>query len=84
MKSNEFKTLVQTGRIEFKNGSSIICHLTTKKRITNEGEVKVSGYEVSLVDKYFENDTPIETPEGRKKRQQKEAERQQMNLFNDF
>jgi hypothetical protein len=83
MKSNEFKTLVQTGEVEFKNGSSIICHLITNKKINSEGEVKITGYDVVMVDKYFENDTPVETPEGRKNRQKKEADERQGKLF-DF
>lgn len=37
MKSAEFKTLVQTGKIEFKNGSSINCVLDIEKGIDNEG-----------------------------------------------
>ena len=82
MKSNEFKTLVQTGQIQFKNGSSIDCHLVTNKKINAEGEVYVSSYEVVLVNNYFENDKPIETSEGRRKRQKREAELQQLNLFN--
>ena len=82
MKSNEFKTLVQTGQIQFKNGSSIDCHLVTNKKINAEGEVYVSSYEVVLVNNYFENDKPVETPEGRRKRQKLEAELQQLNLFN--
>lgn len=81
MKSNEFKTLVQTGRIEFRNGSSIICNLMTNKKINSEGEIKITGYDVTMVDKYFENDKPVETPEGRRKRQKKEAERMQPSLF---
>lgn len=81
MKSNEFKTLVQTGQIQFKNGSSIDCHLVTNKKINAEGEVYVSSYEVVLVNNYFENDKPIETPEGRRKRQKREAELQQLSLF---
>ncbi len=32
MESNEFKTLVQTGNIEFKNGSSINCYLIIHKK----------------------------------------------------
>lgn len=32
MKSNKFKTFVQTGQIVFKNGSSINCHLLTHKK----------------------------------------------------
>lgn len=81
MKSNEFKTLVQTGQILFKNGSSINCHLITRKKINAEGEVKITGYEVVLVNYYFENDKPIETPEGRRNRQIKEAEKMQLTLF---
>lgn len=81
MKSNEFKTLVQTGRVQFKNGSSIDCHLVTNKKINAEGEVYISSYEVELVNNYFENDKPIETPEGRRKRQKQEAELQQLYLF---
>lgn len=82
MKSNEFKTLVQTGQIQFKNGSSIDCHLVTNKKINAEGEVYISSYEVVLVNNYFENDKPIETPEGMRKRQKREAEFLQLNLFN--
>lgn len=82
MKSNEFKTLVQTGRIEFKNGSSIICNLITNKKINSEGEVKITGYDVTLVEKYFENDKPIETLEGKRNRQKNEADKRQMKLFN--
>lgn len=81
MKSNEFKTLVQTGQVLFKNGSSINCHLLTHKRINAEGEVKITGYEVVLVNHYFENDKPVETPEGKRNRQIREAESNQLTLF---
>lgn len=84
MKSNEFKTLVQTGKIQFKNGSAINCHLIINKKVNAEGEVRISGYEVILVNHYFENDKPVETPEGKRKRQTKEYEQQQMSLFPDF
>lgn len=82
MKSDEFKDMVLTGQVPFKNGSSIVCQLVTNKRIDSQGDVKVTGYEVTKVYKFFENDTPIETPEGRRKRQKKEAEKNQMELFN--
>lgn len=81
MKSNEFKTLVQTGKIEFKNGTSINCNLITFKKINNEGVIKITGYDVTMVNEYFYNNTPIETPEGRIKRQKIEAEKQQLFLF---
>ncbi len=73
--------LVQTAQIPFKNGSSIVCRLVTGKKIDNQGDVKITGYEVTEVYKFFENDTPIETPEGRRKRQIQEAEKSQMSLF---
>lgn len=81
MKSNEFKTLVQTGRIEFKNGSSIECLLIANKKINNEGEVKITGYEVVRVDNIFNNGTPTETPEGRINRRKKEADSKMLSLF---
>jgi hypothetical protein len=83
MLSNEFKTLVQTGGIEFKNGSSINCFLRIRKRIDNEGLTKIVGYDVLRVNYYFENDKPVETPEGRFHRQKKEADKRQMRMFND-
>src|SRR5690606_4457732 len=65
MKSKEFKTLVQSGNIQFKNGTSIDCFMTVKKKIDNEGIEKINGYDVLRVNNYFENDKPVETPEGK-------------------
>lgn len=84
MKSNEFKTLVQTGKVEFKNGSSINCALIIKKKMDNEGIIKVSGYDVIRVNYYFENDQPIETHEGKRHRNKKNDNSQQMNLFSSL
>lgn len=81
MKSNEFKTLVQTGKIEFKNGSSINCLLTIRKKIDNEGIEKIVGYDIMRVNHYFENDKPIETPEGKFHRQKQDADINQGKLF---
>ena len=81
MKSSEFKTLVQTGKVQFKNGSSINCHLIIKKNINAEGEVKISGYEVVLVNSYFDNEKPIETAEGKRKRRKKENNEKELTLF---
>lgn len=84
MKSNEFKTMVLSGQVPFKNGSSITCLLIRDKKIDNQGDVKITGYEVTEVYNYFENDTPIETPEGRRRRQRKENEENQLNLFDEM
>lgn len=84
MKSNEFKTLIQTGQIEFKNGSAINCVLDISKEIDNEGEEKIVAYNILRVNHYFENDKPIETPEGKKQRQKKEADENQLGMFDDI
>ena len=78
LKSNEFKTLVQTGNIAFKNGTSIKCDLLIKRKLDSEGNEKITGYEVLSVDATFENDHPIETPEGRRKRKKKEEDERQL------
>lgn len=83
MKSNEFKTLVLTGQVPFKNGSSIICLLVRNKKIDNNGDIKITGYEVMEVYNFFDNDTPIETPEGRRRRQRRESEEKQLSLFDE-
>lgn len=83
MQSNEFKALVQNGEIEFKNGSSINCFLKIRKKVDNEGQEKFVGYDVVRINYYFENEKPIETAEGKKHRQTKEAESNQTNLFQD-
>lgn len=68
-------------KFKAKNKDAIRCYLITRKKINAEGEVKITGYEVVLVNYYFENDKPIETPEGRRNRQIKEAEKMQLTLF---
>lgn len=82
MKSKEFRTLVQNGSLEFKNGSSINCSLRIQRRIDSEGIVKNTGYDVIRVNHYFQNDKPIETREGKQHRQKKEAQKNQLKLFN--
>lgn len=80
MKSNEFKTLVQTGKIEFKNGSSIDCVLEIENELDNEGNKKIIAYNILRVNNYFDNDKPIETPEGKMHRQKLEADENQFKM----
>jgi len=80
MKSIEFKNLVKSGTVQFKNGTSIDCYLEIRKKIDNEGFEKVVGYDVFRVNNYFENEKPIETPEGRHHRQKKEADKRQLGF----
>jgi hypothetical protein len=83
MKSNEFKDLVQNGNIEFKNGSSIICHLQIKREVDEEGHEKLTSYTVVRVNSYFQNHKPVETNEGKLHRQRKEAAVNQLALFSN-
>ncbi|CVK15502.1 hypothetical protein Ga0061079_10248 [Apibacter mensalis] len=53
MESNKFKSLIQAGTIEFKNGSKVICELETKRRYDAKGEIKVSSYNILTVYKYI-------------------------------
>lgn len=81
MKSNEFKSLVQTGKIEFKNGSSIKCLLEIERKLNNEGNEEIKNLNILRVNEYFENEKPVETPEGKRHRQKQEADRNQLKLF---
>ncbi len=84
MKSIEFKTLVQSSIIVFKNGFTFECELVINRKMTNEGVVRITSYEVLSVNRYYDNDNPIETPEGKRKRQKREADRHQLRIFEDL
>jgi len=84
MKSEEFRKLVQDGKVEFKNGSSINCSLEIKRKISGEGVELITGYDVTRVNYYFQNSAPFETKEGKNHRQVKEAQSAQLNLFRDI
>jgi hypothetical protein len=84
MKSEEFRLLVQEGKVEFKNGSSINCKLEIKRRVSSEGVEMIVGYNVIRVNFYFQNNNPIETKEGKQHRQIKEAKKNQLELFQSF
>lgn len=81
MQSSEFKTLVQTGQIEFRNGSRIDCRLIINRAITEEGETIIKGYCVELVHQYISGNKYVETNEGIVNRKKKDADSRQLNLF---
>lgn len=85
MKSDEFNSLVQSGQVEFKNGSSIECHLIINRKVNSEGMVIITSYEALRVNKYFENENPIETKEGRSYRINSEElnKNKQLQLFSN-
>ena len=81
MKSNEFKSLVQTGAIEFKNGTTIKCLLELKIKLKNDGEEEVTEYNILRVNEYFDNNKPVETQEGVSYRKKQLAKKNQLALF---
>ncbi|GHV40806.1 hypothetical protein FACS1894179_07950 [Bacteroidia bacterium] len=83
MQSNEFKTHVQTGDIEFKNGTSINCSLEMKRKLDNDGNEIIIERNIVRVNSYFVNETPIETSEGKRHRQKQEADKRQLKLFDN-
>ena len=83
MCSNEFKTLIQSGDVVFKNGFTINCALRIHRCLTETGEAKITKYEVIRVNKYFIDDKAIETIEGKKHRQQVAIDNSP-NLFSGF
>ena len=84
MKSNEFKTLVQSGKIEFKNGTCIKCVLEMPRYMNNLGEEVISSYNIVKVVGTYDDNTYSETNEGRIYRKKKEADIAQLELFPDM
>lgn len=81
MKDIIFKQSVVAEGIEFKNGTFIDCVLEKSRKINEVGEIYTSSYSVlTVLKKHYEN-TVEETPQGKKYRREKEAEKQQLKLF---
>lgn len=81
MKSDEFITLVQTGKVEFKSGTTINCTLEIEKKINSEGIEKITSYNIVHVNSYQENGKSIETTEGKQQKQKPEVTKRQLDLF---
>jgi len=84
MKSQEFNALVQKGDVQFKNGTSINCQLNIRRKIDNEGNERVIGYDVLRVNSYLENEIAVETFEGKNQMKKNEVKAQQLDLFEMF
>lgn len=82
MYSDEFKSKVQQGEVSFKNGFSINCLLRVYKILNENGDEKITKYEVIRVNNYFVADDIKETKEGKNYRIKKEIEKN--HLFSDF
>lgn len=84
MKSDEFKTSVDDGLIEFKNGFIITCNLRIEREKKN-GEIEKKRYIVTEVLNYIIDDKVLETIEGKNYKAIKAAEKAQQVLpFEEF
>jgi hypothetical protein len=81
MKSDDFMTMVQSGKIEFKSGSTISCTLQIEKKINGVGTERIIGYNILDVGSYSENGKTIETPEAKQKQKHNAVSKRQLDLF---
>lgn len=83
MKDKIFKESVIAEGVAFKNGTFIDCVLEVSRKINEVGEIYNSSYSVMTVLKKHDENSSIETPQGKKYRQVKEANQAQMKLFDE-
>lgn len=83
MKDKEFKENVIEDGIPFKNGTFIDCVLEIERKIDDLGNIFNSNFSVVTVLRQHDEVTSFETPQGKRYKKQKEAERNQLRLFDD-
>jgi hypothetical protein len=81
MKSDEFISQVQLGKVEFKSGTTINCTLEIEKKINSEGLEKITSYNIIRVGSYSEIGKSTDVPEGKPQKQKPVAPRKQLDLF---
>lgn len=81
MKSDDFMEMVQSGKVEFKSGSTILCTLQIEKKINGAGAERIIGYNIVSVNSYSEGGKTIETPEAKQKQKQNTVSKRQLDLF---
>ncbi len=81
MKSDDFMSMVQSGKVEFKSGSTITCTLEMEKKINGVGIERIMGYNILAVGGYSESGKTIETVEAKQKQKQNVVSKRQLDLF---
>jgi len=81
MKDNDFKNEVINQSLQFKNGTRIECILESTRKMSEFGEVVVTGYSVPTVTKKLDDAVTVETPQGKTAKKKKVVEMQQLDLF---
>lgn len=81
MKDNYFKNEVISQSVPFKNGTRIQCILESTRKMSELGEIVVTGYSVTTVTNKQDDQVTVETPQGKVVKKKKEKEMQQLDLF---
>jgi len=84
MEDAEFKEDVINQKEAFKNGTFITCVLKINRKIDDLGLERNIGFSVTTVLLKDDGIASIETPQGRKYKAKKEADKKQLKLFNNI
>lgn len=83
MNDTDFRNDVINDAIPFKTGTFIECDLVIERKIDEDGNVFNSNYKVTTVYSITEGDSIQETSKGKRIRKKKEANKMQLNLFDE-
>lgn len=84
MQDKEFKNKVIEEGVPFQNGTRLQCELEICRKLNEEGDTINSGYKIKKVFNQYIGEEIIEMPSGKKRREKKEIEDAQPNLFDDI
>ncbi len=81
MKDDSFKDTIISQGLQFKNGTRIECVMESTRKMSEFGEVVVTGYSVLQVTKKLDDEVATEMPSVRTVKKKKEPQMQQLDLF---
>jgi len=81
MRDEDFKNEVIGQGMAFKNGTVIECKLESTRKMSELGEVVVTGYSVLAVERKLDGEVVVETPRPKAAKKKPEPEMKQLDLF---
>lgn len=81
MKDDAFKDTIISQGLQFKNGTRIECLMESTRKMSEFGEVVVTGYSVMQVTRKLDDEVATEMPSVRTVKKKKEPVMQQLDLF---
>jgi hypothetical protein len=81
MLAEDFKQMVQNRTVEFKNGTTIRCHLEIKRKLNSEGEEENTDYNIIAVHEFFDETNVGSVLPKKKAKQKRSDQNQQLGLF---